>query len=102
MVTATPKPRVITLEATAAGEETFLLGTSSRKATHYVIKVKIGGMAGLVAPLVGKQPPDSHVWVLGGTAPAFVKAEGPLYAGGPVWRIELTTPVWPASSPQAE
>jgi hypothetical protein len=27
-----------------------------------------------------------------GEAPAFVKAEAPLYAGGPVWRIELATP----------
>ena len=32
-------------------------------ATHYVLKVEIGGLAGVVAPLVGKQPPDSHVWI---------------------------------------
>jgi hypothetical protein len=44
------------------------------------VKVKIGGIAGLVAPLLGKQPPDTHVWVLTGDAPAFVKLEGPLYA----------------------
>jgi hypothetical protein len=29
-----------------------------------------------------------------GAAPAFVKAEQSLYAGGPVWRIELTSPSW--------
>jgi hypothetical protein len=96
MVAATPTPRVITLEATVVGEEAFLFGASQRKATHYVVKVKLGGVVGLVAPLVGKQPPDSHVWVLGGTAPTFVKAEASLFAGGPVWRIELTSPVWPA------
>jgi len=49
----------------------------------------------LPPPLVGKQPPDSHVWILGGEAPAFVKAEQPPYNEGPVWRIELTSPVWP-------
>jgi hypothetical protein len=27
-------------------------------------------------------------WILPGDAPAFLKAEGPLYFMGPVWRIE--------------
>jgi hypothetical protein len=102
MVAAMPTSRVITLEATVVGEEAFLFGAPQRKATHYVVKVKLGGVVGLVAPLVGKQPPDSHVWVRGGTAPTFVKAEAPLSAGGPVWRIELTPPVWPAPRSQAE
>jgi len=53
------------------------------------------GVAGVVAPIVRKQPPDIHVWILGGEAPAFVKSEGPLYLGGPIWRIELVSPVWP-------
>jgi len=59
------------------------------------VKVDIGGVAGVVAPLVGKQPEDSHVWILEGEAPAFVKSEGPLFMGGPPWRIELTNPAWP-------
>ena len=58
---------------------------------HYVVKVEIGGFAGLLAHLMGKQPPDTHIRVLGGEVPAFVKAEGPLYAGGPVWRIQLAS-----------
>jgi hypothetical protein len=29
-----------------------------------------------------------------------VKSEGPLYLGGPPWRIELTGPVWSANSSQ--
>jgi hypothetical protein len=28
-------------------------------------------------------------------APAFVKAEQSLYPDDPVWRIEMTSPVWP-------
>ena len=65
------------------------------KATHDVAKVEIGGVAGLVAPILGKQPPDTHVWVLGGDAPAFVKSEVLLFNGGDLWRTELASPVWP-------
>jgi hypothetical protein len=57
------------------------------------LKVEIGGIAGFLAPLVGKQPPDSQMWILDGTAPAFVKSEQPLYLGGPLWRIDLASPV---------
>jgi hypothetical protein len=95
MVAATPKPRLVKLAITLQGEEPFSVGGSSRKATHYVVKVEIGGAAGLVAPLLGKQPPDTHIWILGGEAPVFVKSEGQLSFGGPIWRIELVSPVWP-------
>jgi hypothetical protein len=94
-VAATPKPRLVTFEVTTAGEDRFSTAGASRKATHYVVKVEIGGISGLLAPLLGKQPPDSHVWILRGEAPAFVRSEAPLYTGGPLWRIELVSPVWP-------
>jgi hypothetical protein len=97
-VAATPKPQLVKLAISVAGEESFATGGTSRKAMHYVLKVDIGGIKGVVAPLVGKQPPDSHVWILGGEAPAFVRSEQPLYNGGPLWRIELTSPVWPKQS----
>jgi len=95
MVVATPKPRLVKLELADAGEDPLTTGSMSRKARHYVVKIEIGGLAGLVAPLVGKQPPDTHVWILGGEAPAFVKSEGPMFLGGPIWRTELVSPVWP-------
>jgi hypothetical protein len=95
LIAATPKPRLVKLAITVAGDEPFSTGGTSRKATHYVLKAEIGGISGLLAPLLGKQPPDSHVWILGGEAPAFVKSEQPLYLGGPLWRIELVSPVWP-------
>jgi hypothetical protein len=95
-IAATPKPRLVKLEITPTGDEPFSIAGSSRRAMHYALKVDIGGIAGVVAPLVGKQPPDSHVWILGGEAPAFVKSEQPLYNGGPLWRIELVSPVWPS------
>jgi hypothetical protein len=99
MVAATPKPRLVKLEISTAGEEPFSTGGAGRKATHYVIHVEIGGLSGLIAPLVGKQPPDSHVWILGGDTPAFVKAEQPFFLGGDVWRIELVSPTWPKNAP---
>jgi hypothetical protein len=98
MVASTPKPRLVKLVVTPQGEDTFLIGGSRRKATHYVGKIDIGGVAGVVAPLIGKKPPDTHVWVLGGKAPTFVKFEGPLYSGGPIWRIELSSPVYRPTS----
>jgi hypothetical protein len=97
MLAATPKPRLVKLVITAQGEEPFSIGDSKRKARHYVLKFEIGGLAGWLAPMMGKQPPDINVWILGGPAPAFVRLEGPLYLGGPVWRIELASPVWPSA-----
>lgn len=102
MVAATPKPRLVKLEITPEGEDSFSVGGSSRKALRYRIKVDIGGISGVIAPIVGKQPPDTHVWMVGGKAPGFLKSEGPLYDGGPIWRIELASPVWPKGDSDQE
>jgi len=94
-VAATPKPRLVKLAIAVAGTDPFSIAGSARKATHYVLKVDIGGIAGWFAPLVGKQPPDSHVWILEGEAPAFVRSQAPMFMGGPVWQTDLVSPVWP-------
>lgn len=94
LVVATPKPRLVRLALAVAGREAFRTGAEKREAEHFVLKVDIGGFEGWLAPLVGKQPPDSHVWILEGSAPAFVRAEQPFYMGGPLWRIDLTSPTW--------
>ncbi len=94
MVVATPKPRLVKLAISAQGKESFKLAGSAREAVHYAIKIEIGGVAGLLAPILGKEPPDSHVWILGGDAPTFVKSETLSYMGGPIWRTELVAPVW--------
>ena len=39
-------------------------------------RLDIGGFAGLVAPLVGKQPPDSHVWIIEGGGPGLRPVTG--------------------------
>jgi hypothetical protein len=63
-----------------------------------VVKAELGGLTGAFASLLGKEPPDTHVWILEGEAPAFIKMEGPLALGGPVWRMELVSPLWPRES----
>lgn len=94
VVAAAPRPRIVKLLISPEGEKSFSAGGFARKATRYVVKIEIGGIAGAVAPLLGKQPEDTHIWILEGDAPSFVKSEGPLYPGGPIWRIELTSPNW--------
>ena len=98
---ATPKPRMVKLAVSSGGEDSFVGGGSAQKATHYVVKVEIGGVAGVVAPIVGKQPADTHVWILKGPVPAFVQSEGPLFQGGPVWRISLVSLRAQAKQPEA-
>jgi hypothetical protein len=98
MVVTAPKPRLVKIVLKAQGQESFSLAGFSREATHYVGKVDIGGVAGAVAPVVGKQPPDAHIWIVGGDAPGFLRSDMPAYAEGPMWRIELASPVWPKAS----
>ena len=92
---ATPKPRIVHLTIKPQGEGTFSIAGIPHQAMRFMVKIDLGGIEGIVAPLIGKQPADMDVWVAGGQAPAFVKMEGPLFLGGPMWRIEMTSPVWP-------
>ena len=94
LVVATPKPRVVKLKIASAGADSVSIGGSPRQATHYVLKVDIGGVAGLVAQVAGQQPPDSHVWILQDNVPAFLRSRSPMFAGGPLWQIELIAPSW--------
>ncbi|HKD17015.1 MAG TPA: hypothetical protein VKG23_04025 [Thermoanaerobaculia bacterium] len=96
MATA-PKPRLVRLIVAPAGIDEFAVGDSRRKARKFVVQVDLGGVTGAVAPLVGKQPPDTYLWISEGDAPTFVKSEGPFYVGGPSWKLELAVPSWPQS-----
>ena len=91
----TPKPRLVTLSIKPQGKEKFRVAGVPHRAMRYDIKIEIGGITGAIAPLVGKQPKDIYIWILGGKAPTFVRMEGELYEGGPVWIVQLTAPVWP-------
>lgn len=97
-----PKPRLIKVIITPQGKTPFTVGPSKREAIDYGLKPKIEGAAGVVAPLLGKQLSDTHVWVVAGEGPIAIKSEGPLEAEGPVWRIVNVGPVWPSDAVQTE
>jgi hypothetical protein len=92
MVVPSDKPRIVKLRFTPAAEREVKFGLLNFKAQHYVMKVKIEGAAGKIAPLVGKQPPDSHFWTIKSESPTFIQFDGPLSEDGPVWRIEFAAP----------
>ena len=95
MVVATPKPRIVRLYISARGEDPLTLLGTERKALHYDIRIDLGGIAGVVASLVGKQPPDIQLWIIGGDAPTFIRSQGILFVDGPMLTIEQTVPMWP-------
>jgi hypothetical protein len=94
-VAPTEKPRLIHVSIKPAGEVPFTIGGIKRKATDFVLHVELGGITGIIAPIIGKQPPDYHIWILGGASPAFIREEGQLYEDGPTWRIEQISPEFP-------
>jgi hypothetical protein len=96
LVVGGEKPRLVKLVISPQGEETFEHGTIGHKAVHYVVKVEIGGAAGVVAPLLGKQPPDSHIWIAEGEAPTVLGSAAPFYEEGAIWRVELAAPKPPS------
>jgi hypothetical protein len=80
IVAFTPKPRVVTLQLLPLATERGPAG----EVVRYHIRPKLG----LFASLLVTDVPDTRVWILPGEAPAFLKAEGPLYFMGPIWRVE--------------
>jgi len=94
IVAFTPAPRVLELEITPTGEDKMRAGSLQMAATHYLLKAKLG-LLKIPAALLGRLPPDNHLWIVTDDVPAFVKFQGPLATEGPIWRIELTSPVWP-------
>ena len=87
----TPKPRIVQVEIFPEGKKR-LAASSNDEAEVYRLKFKIGGVPGMLVHLAHKEPPDMHVWVLESDAPTFIKSEGQLYDGGPIWRIAVVSP----------
>lgn len=91
IVAFTPKPRLIQLEMVPAGNQRLVAGESTRQATRYTLKPKLGPTLRVFATLLGKAPADQECVILTEDVPAFVRCDGPLYLKGPVWRIETTS-----------
>jgi hypothetical protein len=92
----TPKPHRLTTELRVEGEDQYFVGGVARTATRYLLKMDLKGLTGVVATLIGKDPPDLRYWLTTGPARVFLKLEGPMFLKGPKWRIEFAVPQWPA------
>jgi hypothetical protein len=95
MAAFTPKPIMLKMELSTEGADRVSLGGRIMKAKRHLVKVDVAGLKGVIAPLVGKDPPDGRYWLVAGSVPAFVRFEGAMFLNGPVWRLELTTVGWP-------
>jgi hypothetical protein len=93
LVAFTPKPRIIDLEFEPAGMAEVVIGNHREKVQHLLVKPHLGLVMRSLAKLTGKSPPDGDLWIVREEVPAFVRWDGPL--GGPVRRIDLTSPGWP-------
>lgn len=100
VVAGEPKPRLVKVIITPEGKAPFLIGRSKREGIEFDLKAHIEGVAGAIAPLVGKQPADTHIWVFEGAPSAVLKSEGPFEPDGPVWRIQNVGPAWPSDAAQ--
>lgn len=94
-VAGDPKPRIIKLSIKRDGEDPFDVGGIRHRAIRYNIHPELGGVAAVIAPVIGKQPSDIQVWLVGGETPAFLKMVGALYDKGPIWTIVEASAVWP-------
>ena len=96
MLAFTPKPTLVELEMRPAGEDPVTAGTRPVPATRFVLAPKLGLLRRAGAILLGKSPGNYHCWIVTADVPAFVRMEGSLYPGGPVWLIDPVSPEGPA------
>src|SRR6185437_7485222 len=98
MIVATPKPRLVTLNIMPQAPETCSRAGFPHRSAVYEIKIELGGLAGVIAPVIGKQPPNFFLSIENGEVPAFLREKGPLFEGGSVLTISLIGPTWAADT----
>ena len=81
--------RLIRLLISPEGEQPFHTAGQTLQATVFRIHPELGGIVGVIAPLIGLQPQDVFVWVLEGDEPAVVRIVGQLGGYGPVVSSDL-------------
>ena len=81
--------RLIRILISPAGEQPYHTTGQTLKATVFRIHPELGGIVGVIAPLIGLQPKDVMVWILEGEEPAVVRIVGQLGGHGPVVSSEL-------------
>ena len=64
-VETTPEPVALDLHLTPAGEDPYWVGSEQETAIRYRIEPKVPGVKGLLAKIVGKEPPVVSMWISG-------------------------------------
>jgi len=94
----TAKPRLATLVISRAGHGAYTLGGERQTAKKLEINVKLGGVAGLIAPIIGKEPKPTTAWMAAGRIPMFIRIQTQFWEDGPLWTIQQTAPEWPSDT----
>lgn len=97
-VLPTSKPRLATLVISRAGEDSYTLAGERQTARKLELKIDLGGLAGLLAPVLGKEPKLTTAWMADGRIPMFIRLRTQFYEGAPLWTIRQTAPEWPTEN----
>jgi hypothetical protein len=92
---ADPDPRIVQFSIKREGEDRMEMGGTSRQAARFSVHIEIGGVAGAVAPILGKEPADITIWATEDAVPVVIRTEGALCLKGPIWNAVFASPVWP-------
>lgn len=95
-VLPTSKPRLATLAISRAGEGPYTVGGERQTAKKLEVKIELGGVAGIIAPVIGKEPKLTTAWMSSGRVPMFLRIRTQFYEDGPLWTIQQTAPAWPS------
>jgi hypothetical protein len=90
-----PGPRLLKMALVPEANQTVRLGGQPVAARRYLVKLEVGGLTGVIASMIGKEPPDARYWLATGDVPAFLRFQGAMFLNGPVWRVDMTTVEWP-------
>ena len=77
IVAFTPEPRFLDVLLGPAAEAPVLTGGVQRSASLFVLKPKLRGIARLLAPLIGKEPPTLRYWISGARLRPSSGSRGP-------------------------
>lgn len=92
MMSVGPDPALYPVVVRAKDVEAVKTGDRKGEALHYTLQPTVGWFTRSLAWLFSETIPEYNFWLIKHDVPAFARFEGPLYPGGPVWRIEQISP----------
>lgn len=102
MVVPAGKGRLIQMRVTPEARSSFRVAGIRHGVSVFRLHPELGGLAGVVAPILGKEPQDVFAYILEGDCPTFVREVGQLAQGGPMVSIELAGATFAPFAPAAK